>query len=248
MPISLLSRLSPLLVVVAAFALFYEMREVEARQAEAEFLEEVETQAALFQRRLENHREAVAAVASFFEASQSVDRRAFNRFVARGLDRFPGIQALEWIPAVAADQRGTFERALRAQGQPEFAFRRWTEGGAWSAQTEDWGAEYFPVYYVEPLQGNERALGIDLFSHPVRRDAIERARDSGRPVASARIRLAQESEDQHGFLLFHPAYRHDPTGTVREFSGLALGVFRVRDLVQAQRAGCSRRRCCFAHP
>ena len=72
----------------------------------------------------------------------------------------------------------------------------------------DFREEYFPVYYVEPYQGNEAALGFDLASNPVRLEALNKSRDSGQGVATARITLVQESEDQFGFLVFRPIYRN----------------------------------------
>ncbi len=39
---------------------------------------------------------------------------------------------------------------------------------------------YFPIYYIEPYQTNEQALGLDVYSNPVHRTAIDKARDSGK--------------------------------------------------------------------
>ena len=90
---------------------------------------------------------------------------------------------------------------------------------------------------MEPHAGNEAALGFDLASNSERLDAIERARDSGRPVATKRIRLVQETGDQFGFLLFMPVYETKSVpATLAErrekLSGLVLGVFRVADIFE----------------
>ena len=97
--------------------------------------------------------------------------------------------------------------------------------------------EYFPVFFVEPLKGNERALGFDLASDPVRRDALQNAADSGRMTASGRLVLVQEKGDQYGFLVILPCYRGgvDPSGTERrrnKLVGFVLGVFRMKDVVE----------------
>ena len=68
--------------------------------------------------------------------------------------------------------------------------------------------EYFPVYYVTPLKGNEKALGFDLGSNAVRLAALEKARDSGELVVSGRIKLVQETGNQYGVLAFLPRYRN----------------------------------------
>ena len=96
--------------------------------------------------------------------------------------------------------------------------------------------EYFPVFFVEPYEGNEVALGFDLASNPTRLEALNQARDTGEPVATARITLVQEQEDQFAFLVFLPVYRNgSPSGTLthrrENLIGFALGVFRVNDIV-----------------
>ena len=44
--------------------------------------------------------------------------------------------------------------------------------------------EYVVIRYIEPLFGNERALGFDIASDPVRREAFEWARDKGEARAT----------------------------------------------------------------
>ncbi|NJO86193.1 MAG: hypothetical protein HC818_06285 [Synechococcaceae cyanobacterium RM1_1_27] len=83
--------------------------------------------------------------------------------------------------------------------------------------------------YVQPLAGNEVAVGFDLASDLTRRQALETARQTRQIVASARIRLVQEPADQFGFLVL-PLYGSQLNGDL--FQGYLLGVFRVSDVVQ----------------
>ena len=62
------------------------------------------------------------------------------------------------------------------------------------------GAQY-PVTFVEPLAGNEAALGFDLASDPVRATAIREAVATGTATATAPIRLVQNPSDPTGMLL-----------------------------------------------
>ena len=96
--------------------------------------------------------------------------------------------------------------------------------------------EYFPVYYVEPLERNERALGFDLASNATRLKALELSRDSGAILATGRITLVQETGKQSGFLVFAPVYgRGLPDHTVeqrrRNLVGFGLAVFRIGDMI-----------------
>jgi signal transduction histidine kinase/ActR/RegA family two-component response regulator len=62
-------------------------------------------------------------------------------------------------------------------------------------------AQYFPVTYIEPLNGNEQATGFDLASNPDRNAAVERATDTGAVAATAPVRLVQEKGEEVGILL-----------------------------------------------
>ncbi|HWS56834.1 MAG TPA: CHASE domain-containing protein, partial [Pyrinomonadaceae bacterium] len=101
--------------------------------------------------------------------------------------------------------------------------------------------EYFPIVYLEPLDGRNRgALGFDMFSEPVRRAAMERARDTGAPAASGRVTLVQEEterEKQSGFLIYVPVYRGGavpPTVEERRAAlvGFVYSPFRAGDLLR----------------
>ena len=150
--------------------------------------------------------EAIEDIRSFYQASRLVERVEFRDFVAHELLEHPGIQALEWIPRVPASERAIYEEAARKDGFSEFRIvEREAQGSMMPAEFRE---VYYPVYYVEPYEGNEAALGFDLASNPVRMEALNKSRDTGQNVATARITLVQESEDQFGFLVFQPIYRN----------------------------------------
>ena len=179
--------------------------------------------------------ETLEDIESLYKASTEVQRHEFRAFIEHELEKRPGIQALEWIPRVLASERATYEEAARNDGFPEFRFvERETQGTMVRADLRE---EYFPVYYVEPYKGNEAALGFDLASNPIRLEALNKSRDTGQGVATARITLVQETEDQFGFLVFKPIYRKgflvETLAQRREnLMGFALGVFRITDMLE----------------
>lgn len=98
--------------------------------------------------------------------------------------------------------------------------------------------EYVPVYYIEPYRGNELALGFDVASDPVRREALDRACDTGAPIASVWIALVQVGGDRSGVAVYLPIYRSgSPPETLaerrRDLQGYAAGVFRIDALIEA---------------
>jgi len=68
------------------------------------------------------------------------------------------------------------------------------------------------ILYLEPANApNKSAIGFDMATEPVRRRAMEAARDSGNPTASGRVELVQErnlASKQNGFLIYAPVYRN----------------------------------------
>ncbi len=150
-------------------------------------------------------------------------RSGFGRFVARSLQRYPMIQALEWAPHVDQRNREAFEAAQRAES-PGFAIRERDAAGTLhpAARRND----YYPVTYVEPLAGNVPALGFDLASNPARDDAIQKARATDRAIVSAPLKLVQERQQQSGVLLMmavEPGHAD---------SGMVLTVLRVGDFME----------------
>ena len=138
------------------------------------------------------------SIGALYAASVFVEQDEFRTFVMYGMLERPGIQTLEWIPRVPASQRAAYEEAARKQAHPRFQIVEALAGGDLVPATLR--EEYFPVYYVEPFQGNEVTLGYDLASNPTYREAINKARDTGQKVATGRIATGDESEDQFGFL------------------------------------------------
>lgn len=231
--------LPPAVVIVAGVLLsvgiFLILRNLEVENARASFdsvarerLDTLETNIALTVNNL-------ISVNAFFDASQRFDRAGFARFAAALLAQNKAIQALEWIPKVPKHLRSNYERAARHDGFPSFQFtERLPHGEIVRAGDRE---EYFPVFFVEPFAGNEKALGYDLQSNAVRREALQRAAATGRMVATSRVILVQETADQYGALVFYPVYKGRPGLQSEErrhatLIGFALGVFRIRDIVE----------------
>ena len=105
--------------------------------------------------------EAVYSVQSLFAATEAVDREQFKEFVARTLDRIPGIQALSWNPRISQQQRVDYETAARSQGYTDFNItERGPDGKLIPALLRP---EYIIVWYIEPYRGNEKVFGYDVY-------------------------------------------------------------------------------------
>jgi two-component sensor histidine kinase len=211
----------------------------EQQRIRAEFERAADTLGREFSDAVGRHLEAVMALQDLYASVGPIDRAGFAAFASPLQQLHPGVQALEWAPVVPLAQRARLEDAVRREGYPAFAISdRSQDGRMVPAPTR---AEYVPVLFMQPYQGNETALGFDLTSLPSRREVIDRARDSALPAASGRLALVQERGQQSGVLVVLPVYDGPPPATIAQrrsaLRGYVLGVYRVGDLVQAALLG-----------
>jgi PAS domain S-box-containing protein len=217
-------------------ALFWEARQSELNNFRLQFERDAAMRCNLIARKMEECLVVIKALQRFFAASQHVDGKEFATFTIPFLEEQRELQALEWIPQVTPAERTRYEDMGRKQEMPNFQITERDPNGHTIPAGER--ETYFPVFYVAPLKGNEKAVGFDLGSDPIRRTALEQARDTGEPTVAERIRLVQETGEQFGFLIFLPVYRKGmPTDTVEQrraaIEGFSLGVFRAGNVLRA---------------
>ncbi|HEY7490074.1 MAG TPA: CHASE domain-containing protein, partial [Candidatus Tectomicrobia bacterium] len=192
---------------------------------------------------LDDYLNLLRAIKNFYDSSREVEGHEFHTFVRASLAHRSGIQALAWAPRVLESKRTAYEETVR-QGE-HTSFQIMEQGPQGQMTRAAQRPEYFPVSYVEPYMKNEVSLGFDLASHPARLDALYRARDTGEPIATQRLILAQETGHQFGFLIFMPIYSNEflPTTMAmrrQNLSGFVVAVFRLDDMVEAALHGIDR--------
>jgi len=182
--------------------------------------------------KLDEYIDILYASRALLIASNGVERSEWQAFISAQNfnERLPGIQALELISRVNLQEKDSFiagvksDTSLNPLGYPDF-----------NIYPEGERVEYFVVNYIEPFEENEKAFGFDLASSPDRKEALDKARDTGLPVATAPIKLVQETGEQAGFLIFLAIYEKGmPINTLSErqaaLSGFILAVFKADDL------------------
>jgi PAS domain S-box-containing protein len=158
---------------------------------------------------------------AFVSRHEPVTREEFPLLVQTLQQRFPSIQAVEWAPLVQSADRASFEATQQAE-VPGFEIRQQTQSGELGSAHDR--AVFYPVTYVEPLNGNAPAIGFDLASEETRRIAIEAATKSGNLAATAPIRLVQELGSQAGILLID-SVSSGPSGPGVVLAVLRMGTF-----------------------
>ncbi len=233
-------RLAITLPIIAMFVLtttvvFYESQN-QSRRLKQEFNQQAARMNSAVEASFLTHMNVLRSLGSFYAASTTVDRKEFKVFISHTLETMPGIKALSWNPHILSSEREVFETSLKQQG---FQKNRITEQNSAKQQVQAaQRAEYVPVSFIEPYQGNEAALGYDVYSDSLRHEAIDNARDSADIATTARITLVQEQSTQYGVLAFLPIYRNSlPHQTLEQrqsnISGYIVGVFRGGGIVTA---------------
>ncbi len=180
------------------------------------------------------------AIEGLYASSSKVTRARFHTFVNKILPHSDGIHALRWIPRVAGAERKQYEAAAIKDGYSHYRFAELnSQKQLVTAGKRD---EYFPVYFAESVGNNDVALGLDVSARPAGKASLEKARDTGAAVATRRITLFLEGDNQFAFLVFQPIYRNaSPHNTLEErrknLLGFAMGVFRFGDMVNVALKG-----------
>ncbi|ACG73017.1 GAF sensor signal transduction histidine kinase [Anaeromyxobacter sp. K] len=217
--------------LAAALASWQYVRAAVQAQEAARFRERATAGTDAIRDRMNAYVAMLRATRGFVEATGGEpDRIGFRAYVqSTELTRYyRGIQGLGWSRALLPGDLEAHVAAVRAQWDP--GYRVWPEGER---------ALYSSIVFLEPLDWrNRRAIGFDMFSEPVRRAAMERARDSGDVAASGPVELVQEagSERQPGFLVYLPVYARAPRSLQERrelLRGWVYAPFRATDLLRS---------------
>jgi PAS domain S-box-containing protein len=218
---------------VIGFGAYRLAAEVERDRAQAHLDRRVAAAALAIERELAADLEVLYALRPLFEAGGPVPRERFAAVTAPILARHSCLQALEWIPRTAHGSRHAHEQSRREDGFDGYTISERTESGELvAAGDREW---YYPVAYVAPIEGNERAIGFDLGSDTRRREAIDRAAATGEIALTDPVTLVQGTASANGVLallaVFESASEIAETG-VTDITGFVLAVFHLDQLLQ----------------
>lgn len=168
--------------------------------------------------------------AAFMTASDLVTREDWRLYweASKTEELLPGLQGFGFAQLIAPDQLQAHIQRVREEGFADYSVRPPGSREVYSS-----------IVYLEPFADrNLRAFGYDMLSEPVRRKAMERARDTGLATLSGPVKLVQEDgqDPQVGVLMYVPVYRKDMplvTQSQREaaLQGWAYSPYRMNDLM-----------------
>ncbi|MFM0592713.1 bifunctional diguanylate cyclase/phosphodiesterase [Paraburkholderia dilworthii] len=224
----------PLLVLSAALSVTWVLWDHERQAARHELLTQFDFSlgdaVSRIEQRMGTYELLLRGVQSLFAAGGEMDRQRFRDYVdTLNLDaNFSGIQAIGLVAWVPAAQKNDHIGAMRRQGLRGYTIL--PEGAR---------DDYAPVIQRSPSVGlNRMEPGFDAWADPVRRRAMEQARDSGMATVSGKVSLVVDTETdaRPGFIMYLPVYaRGQSQESVAQrrahLVGWVYASFRMHDVI-----------------
>ena len=217
-------------IILTILATFYMKFDVDVL-AKREFIFACNEVLAKIDVRLKDHEQILLSGAALFDATDQVTREQWRTFVQRlnVESNLPGIQGIGFALRIPPDRLAHHVKEIRSEGFPNYNVRPEGDRDVYSS-----------IICLEPFLGrNLRAFGYDMLSEPVRRAAMERARDQNEAALSGKVVLVQETDKdvQAGTLMYVPVYRKGmPTETVEQrreaLFGWVYSPYRMTDLMR----------------
>ncbi len=180
----LLPYLILLLGLCFTILVYYHFSRLTYEQDESRFLKSVQEIQDDIQLRVQTSLALLRAGTGLFAASDTVEIEEFDRFVQQiELEKnYPGIHGIGFSRRFTPQELPAVVERMRQVEFPDFS--------VWPDYARE---EYHSIVYLQPQNvSNKSAMGFDMFTESVRRQAMERARDEGSPAASGRVILVQE--------------------------------------------------------
>jgi PAS domain S-box-containing protein len=181
---------------------FYSFFEASLRRSDSYF-ENKKTEAEIVLRETMNgYIRLLESGAALMTVDGNVTRTDWKIFL-EGLkltNRYPGLMGVGVIYALEGSELKKFSAEMN-RSFPGFRVQDMQ-----GREIKDSRGPHFVVGMIEPLKENVASIGFDAASEEIRREAIERSRDSGEPRLTGEIQLIQSPEGP-GYSLFVPFYK-----------------------------------------
>ena len=230
----------PWVAVSAAVALtaaaWFALERAHHEEARLQFERRTETATSAVRARMATYEQILRSAAAHMASEKEVTREGWHRFIAHMQldDRFPGIQSIGYAESVSRVALPDHLRRVREEGFKDYEV----------TPPPGERANLVIVRYNEPFTGrNAREMGADLYADPVRKGAIDKARESGEPAITGRVDLpagqsrVTQAAQQPGFVMFVPLFHVGQEDMPRRAranaaAGYVFGALRMHDLMQ----------------
>lgn len=170
--------------------------------------------------RLKSYTDVLRGTASMFQASSTVRRDEFHRYVeGLALDtEFPGIETVNFARFITDAERPAFEASMRE----ELAVTQVDYPLTFDISPPGRRSSYTVLTYIEPIRPWTSRFGADIQSRAAVARALEQSRDSGQPSTSGSLVPLKRTNSGLGMRI--PIYRTGmPVATVEQRRAAYIG-------------------------
>jgi signal transduction histidine kinase len=229
--------LMPLATVIAtgvalAIAAFTAVRAYYATQEQQQFRRNATYFETKFKDDVTRHVTSLAAIRAFVSATRGVTRWEFSTYANQILPLNTGFRAVLWVPRVTGNFRSAYEAGLQRDGLYGLRIHEITgRGQVVAAEDRD---SYLPISYIEPFEGNDALVGLDLLSVPSLSQVLTTALKTGHAAASAPVTHSLVSGAQGPTILLAFPVDAPPAKDAEAAppQGFALGVLQLQSIIE----------------
>ncbi|MCE2595264.1 CHASE domain-containing protein [Motilimonas cestriensis] len=174
-------------------------------------------------RQFNNSLATIQTLSSYLQNTDHISHHEFNRFASKLFEQQPGIKALSWNLLVPSSSKAEIEQRISSY------YKRDINIYGEPLQPDD---PIVVIGLIYPEQGNEAAIGFNVYSNPARKSVLNSDLLPYRPIATPIIQLVQSVNPEPGYLLFAPVYQHNSSDDSHAPNGYATGVFLVQPMIE----------------
>jgi len=206
-------------LVITLFATWM-VHESETRNRTRSFEDLAASKSAKFAKRMRTLRDVeLEGLAGYVSDGRRITLEGFQSY-AEYLRKTPDVHAWEWIPAVPASERLSFEEEARATGLAGFGI--WEPDMQGRPRPAPGREVYYPALFrVPPITATE-IPGHDFGSEPLRRAALEEASRTGLVTGTGPISLAPGAVRPEGMWICRPVFGDSDPKRLRGFVAATL--------------------------
>lgn len=165
-------------------------------------------------------------LSDYIQKTQNITHDDFERYVGNQIASDASIKAMSWNPLIYSPMKALHESNL----SEIYSKALFIKGN--KLDIDD------PLIYVKlisPTQGNEKAIGFNVYSNPSRKQTLLKALTNYQPKATPIIQLIQSEHPEPAFLLFFPVLEQTLSHSgeqVQRLKGFATGVFLANNILK----------------
>jgi len=185
---------------VTGFQAYSEKQKID-QAAIKQFHDESDRVVAKIEERLNDYALILRGGAGLFTALEQVTHEEWSTYIQllNATESVSGIQTLSFVAAIPAQQLAAHVASMRADGFPSYTVS--------PSGPRD---RYAPLTYLAPVtKHNQSIIGVDMFTRPINRATMERARDTGQITLSPFLQLKEDAAGpvRNAVIIFQPVYR-----------------------------------------